>query len=136
MQKFSPLVLLCALMFLSCTKNDLKPSGTQNQQTITAQADDISDTEASPGLYHNAVTGASTLILQPGTDGNDLWFKNWDGHPYYATVCDTDVRLVKALAWKLEGTYHEVLNAIHPHPTISESIKDAIEVAYGEAIHI
>jgi hypothetical protein len=36
-------------------------------------------------------------------------------------------------ARKLETTYHEVLNAIHPHPTISESIKDAIEVAYGEA---
>ncbi len=39
-------------------------------------------------------------------------------------------------ARKLETTYHEVLNAIHPHPTISESIKDAIEVAYGEAIHL
>jgi len=39
-------------------------------------------------------------------------------------------------ARKLETTYHEVLNSIHPHPTISESIKDAIEVAYGEAIHI
>lgn len=37
---------------------------------------------------------------------------------------------------KLETTYHEVLNSIHPHPTISESIKDAIEVAYGEAIHL
>ncbi|MGE9310192.1 dihydrolipoyl dehydrogenase [Niabella sp. CJ426] len=37
---------------------------------------------------------------------------------------------------KLETTYHEVLNAIHPHPTISESVKDAIEVAYGEAIHL
>jgi len=39
-------------------------------------------------------------------------------------------------ARKLETTYHEVLNSIHPHPTISESIKDAIEVAYGEAIHL
>ncbi|MFT4094503.1 MAG: dihydrolipoyl dehydrogenase [Niabella sp.] len=36
----------------------------------------------------------------------------------------------------LETTYHEVLNSIHPHPTISESVKDAIEVAYGEAIHL
>ena len=33
-------------------------------------------------------------------------------------------------------TYHEVLNSIHPHPTVSESVKDAIEVAYGEAIHL
>ncbi|KIC94275.1 dihydrolipoyl dehydrogenase [Flavihumibacter solisilvae] len=39
-------------------------------------------------------------------------------------------------ARKLETTYHEVLNSVHPHPTISESIKDAIEVAYGEAIHL
>ncbi|HYC39034.1 MAG TPA: dihydrolipoyl dehydrogenase [Chitinophagaceae bacterium] len=39
-------------------------------------------------------------------------------------------------ARKLETTYHEVLNSIHPHPTISESVKDAIEVAYGEAIHL
>lgn len=39
-------------------------------------------------------------------------------------------------ARKLETTYQEVLNAIHPHPTISESVKDAIEVAYGEAIHL
>ena len=39
-------------------------------------------------------------------------------------------------ARKLETTYHEILNSIHPHPTISESIKDAVEVAYGEAIHL
>ena len=40
------------------------------------------------------------------------------------------------VARKLETTHHEVLDSIHPHPTISESIKDAIEVAYGEAIHL
>lgn len=39
-------------------------------------------------------------------------------------------------ARKLETTSHEVLNSIHPHPTISEAVKDAIEVAYGEAIHL
>jgi dihydrolipoamide dehydrogenase len=39
-------------------------------------------------------------------------------------------------ARKLETTYHEVLASIHPHPTMSENIKEAIEVAYGEAIHI
>ncbi|MFN2458205.1 MAG: dihydrolipoyl dehydrogenase [Chitinophagaceae bacterium] len=37
---------------------------------------------------------------------------------------------------KLETTHHEILNSIHPHPTISENIKEAIEVAYGEAIHL
>jgi dihydrolipoamide dehydrogenase len=36
----------------------------------------------------------------------------------------------------LETTYQEVLNSIHPHPTMSEGVKDAIEVAYGEAIHL
>ena len=37
---------------------------------------------------------------------------------------------------KLETTYMEVLDSLHPHPTISESIKDATEVAFGEAIHL
>jgi len=37
---------------------------------------------------------------------------------------------------KLETTYHEQLDVIFPHPTISEAVKDAIEVALGEAIHI
>ncbi|MEO6834193.1 MAG: dihydrolipoyl dehydrogenase [Chitinophagaceae bacterium] len=37
---------------------------------------------------------------------------------------------------KLETTYQEILDSIHPHPTMSEGVKDAIEVAYGEAIHL
>jgi dihydrolipoamide dehydrogenase len=48
----------------------------------------------------------------------------------------TEMIAESVVARKLETTHHEVLNAIHPHPTISESIKDAIEVAYGEAIHL
>ncbi len=48
----------------------------------------------------------------------------------------TEIIAQTVTARKLETTYHEVLNSIHPHPTISESIKDAIEVAYGEAIHL
>jgi dihydrolipoamide dehydrogenase len=48
----------------------------------------------------------------------------------------TEIIVQTVTARKLETTYHEVLDSIHPHPTISESIKDAIEVAYGEAIHI
>jgi dihydrolipoamide dehydrogenase len=48
----------------------------------------------------------------------------------------TELIAETVVARKLETTHHEVLNAIHPHPTISESIKDAIEVAYGEAIHL
>lgn len=41
-----------------------------------------------------------------------------------------------ALARKLETTSHEVLNTIHPHPTMSEGVKEATAVAYGEAIDI
>jgi len=48
----------------------------------------------------------------------------------------TEIISETVVARKLETTYQEVLNSIHPHPTISESVKDAIEVAYGEAIHI
>lgn len=48
----------------------------------------------------------------------------------------TELIAETVVARKLETTYQEVLNSIHPHPTISESIKDAIEVAYGEAIHL
>jgi len=48
----------------------------------------------------------------------------------------TEIIIETVVARKLETTHHEVLNSIHPHPTISESVKDAIEVAYGEAIHI
>jgi len=41
-----------------------------------------------------------------------------------------------SVARKLETTAHEILNAIHPHPTMSEAIKEATAVAYGEAIDI
>ncbi len=48
----------------------------------------------------------------------------------------TEIIAETVVARKLETTYQEVLNSIHPHPTISESVKDAIEAAYGEAIHL
>jgi dihydrolipoamide dehydrogenase len=48
----------------------------------------------------------------------------------------TEIIIETVVARKLETTHHEVLNSIHPHPTISESVKDAIEAAYGEAIHL
>ncbi len=41
-----------------------------------------------------------------------------------------------ATARKLETTAHEILNAIHPHPTMSEAVKEATAVAYGEATDI
>ncbi|MEO6230360.1 MAG: dihydrolipoyl dehydrogenase [Ferruginibacter sp.] len=40
------------------------------------------------------------------------------------------------VARKLETTGHEMLNAIHPHPTMSEAMKEATAMAYGEATDI
>jgi dihydrolipoamide dehydrogenase len=39
-------------------------------------------------------------------------------------------------ARKLETTAYEIINAVHPHPTMSEAIMEAVANAYGEAIHI
>jgi len=39
-------------------------------------------------------------------------------------------------ARKLETTAHEILTAIHPHPTMSEAVKEATAMAYGEATDI
>lgn len=40
------------------------------------------------------------------------------------------------VAKKLEATAHELIKAIHPHPTMSEAIMEAAAAAYGEVIHI
>jgi dihydrolipoamide dehydrogenase len=40
------------------------------------------------------------------------------------------------VARKLETTGHEILKAIHPHPTMSEAIMEATADAYGEVIHL
>lgn len=48
----------------------------------------------------------------------------------------TEIIAEAVVARKLETTAHEILNAIHPHPTMSEGLKEATAVAYGEAIDI
>jgi dihydrolipoamide dehydrogenase len=40
------------------------------------------------------------------------------------------------VARKLETTGHEILKSIHPHPTMSEAVMEAVAAAYGEVIHI
>ncbi len=40
------------------------------------------------------------------------------------------------LARKLETTGHEIIKAVHPHPTMSEAIMEAAAAAYGEVVHI
>lgn len=48
----------------------------------------------------------------------------------------TDMIAEAVVARKLETTGHEVLKSIHPHPTISEAVMEAVAAAYGEVIHI
>ncbi len=48
----------------------------------------------------------------------------------------TDMIAEAVLGRKLETTGHEVLKAIHPHPTMSEAIMEAVADAYGEVIHL
>ena len=37
---------------------------------------------------------------------------------------------------KLETTGNEILKAVHPHPTLSEAVMEAVADAYGEVIHL
>jgi dihydrolipoamide dehydrogenase len=48
----------------------------------------------------------------------------------------TDMIAETVLGRKLETTYKEVLNSVHPHPTLSEAVKEATAMAYGEATDI
>jgi len=40
------------------------------------------------------------------------------------------------VARKLETTGHEMIKAVHPHPTMSEAVMEAAAAAYGEVIHL
>ncbi|MBI9066962.1 MAG: dihydrolipoyl dehydrogenase [Salinivirgaceae bacterium] len=55
-------------------------------------------------------------------------------HLIGANVTEMIAELV--VAKKLETTGHELIKAIHPHPTMSEAIMEAAAAAYGEVIHI
>lgn len=65
----------------------------------------------------------------------DAKYGEWLGtHMIGANV--TEIIAQTVASRKLETTYHEQLDTIFPHPTMSEAVKDAIEVALGEAIHL
>ena len=48
----------------------------------------------------------------------------------------TDMISEAVLGRKLETTGHEVLKAVHPHPTMSEAVMEAVADAYDEVIHL
>ena len=56
------------------------------------------------------------------------------GHMIGANVTEMVAELVTVR--KLETTGHEIIKAVHPHPTMSEAIMEAAAAAYGEVIHI
>ena len=55
-------------------------------------------------------------------------------HMIGANVTEMIAEIV--VAKKLETTGHEMLKAVHPHPTMSEAIMEATAMAYGEVIHL
>jgi len=48
----------------------------------------------------------------------------------------TDMIAEAVLGRKLETTGHEVLKAVHPHPTMIEAVMEAVADAYDEVIHL
>ncbi len=65
----------------------------------------------------------------------DAKYGEWLGcHMIGAGV--TDMIAEAVVARKLETTGHEILKTIHPHPTMSEAVMEAVADAYDEVIHL
>jgi len=65
----------------------------------------------------------------------DAKYGEWLGcHMIGAGV--TDMIAEAVLGRKLETTGHDVLKAVHPHPTMSEAVMEAVAAAYDEVIHL
>jgi dihydrolipoamide dehydrogenase len=65
----------------------------------------------------------------------DAKYGEWLGcHMIGAGV--TDMIAEAVVARKLETTGHEILKSVHPHPTMSEAVMEAVAEAYGEVIHL
>jgi len=65
----------------------------------------------------------------------DAKYGEWLGcHMIGAGV--TDMIAEAVLGRKLETTGYEVLKTIHPHPTMSEAVMEAVADAYDEVIHL
>ena len=65
----------------------------------------------------------------------DAKYGEWLGcHMIGAGV--TDMIAEAVIGRKLETTGHEILKAVHPHPTMSEAVMEAVAAAYDEVIHV
>ena len=48
----------------------------------------------------------------------------------------TELIAEAVVARDLETTGHEIIQAVHPHPTMSEAVMEAVAEAYGEGVHL
>jgi len=65
----------------------------------------------------------------------DAKYGEWLGaHFIGANV--TELIAEAVVARRLETTGHEIIKSVHPHPTMSEAIMEAVAAAYGEVIHL
>ena len=65
----------------------------------------------------------------------DAKYGEWLGaHFIGANVTEMIAEVV--VARNLECTGHEIIKSIHPHPTMSEAVMEAVAAAYGEVIHM
>jgi len=78
-------------------------------------------------LVEGEVEGMVKVILDAATD------EILGVHMY--GIHATDMIGEISVAMTAEATGEEVINAIHPHPTVSESIMEAFMAAFGKAIH-
>tara|TARA_B110000003_G_scaffold64633_1_gene65336 strand:+ start:2547 stop:3935 length:1389 start_codon:yes stop_codon:yes gene_type:complete len=94
--------------------------------------------ELKVGKFPFSASGKATAAGTP--DGFvkvifDAKYGEWLGcHMIGAGV--TDMIAEAVLGRKLETTGHEVLKTIHPHPTMSEAVMEAVADAYNEVIHL
>lgn len=65
----------------------------------------------------------------------DAKYGEWLGAHYIGDNV-TEMIAEAVSARKLETTGHEILKSVHPHPTMSEAVMEAVAAAYGEVIHL
>ena len=115
-----------------------------NQNKITGQHVEPLDYGNIPGCTYCYPEVAPVGLKETQAGGSsegfvkvifDAKYGEWLGcHMIGAGV--TDMIAEAVLGRKLETTGHEVLKAVHPHPTMSEAMMEAVADAYDEVIHL
>ena len=65
----------------------------------------------------------------------DAKYGEWLG-AHFIGMNVTEMIAEVVVARNLETTGHEIIKSIHPHPTMSEAVMEAVADAYGEVIHM